>query len=150
MPGDELKRVNWKASARMGTLYAMEYVPTIYFPVMVALNLSASSYPVNERSILAERAIETAASLIFFYVGLKQEVGLVTTGHLEDADAPQETPGTGGTYSPIRPGHGHAVSLLEDLARITMSDTAAGRHRAVATCAAARRHAAAGGLTTAV
>jgi uncharacterized protein (DUF58 family) len=113
-PGDELKRINWKVTARMGTLYAMEYVPTVYFPVMIAVNLTSGDYPVSERTTLVERAIETAASLVFFFVRLKQEVGMLTTGRL-----PEDETETGGTHAPIRAGDGHAVSMLEDLARIT-------------------------------
>jgi hypothetical protein len=122
----------------MGTLYSMDYVPSIYFPVMVALNLTASSYPLNGRTITAERAIETAASLIFFYVGMKQEVGMTTTGETPAvSDAGDDEGGRSrdgaaapeaeslGTYTPIRPGRGYAVTMLEELARIKLSDAGA-------------------------
>ena len=51
-PGDEPKRINWKASARMGALFSMEYVPSIYFPVLVLLNLTAEDYPLAQRAHL--------------------------------------------------------------------------------------------------
>ena len=79
-PGDEPKRINWKASARMGALFSMEYVPSIYFPVLVLLNLTASDYPLAQRAHLVERAIEAAASLVFYFVGIGQEVGLASSG----------------------------------------------------------------------
>ncbi len=113
VPGDELKRVNWKVSARLGKLYSMEYVPSIYFPVVVLLNLTENDYPLTQRSILIERAIETAASLVFFFVGLKQEVGLITTGKIEDSD---ELPAV-----PVKAGYGHAVNILEILSMIKAS-----------------------------
>jgi uncharacterized protein (DUF58 family) len=113
VPGDELKRVNWKVSARLGKLYSMEYVPSIYFPVVVLLNLSENDYPLTQRSILIERAIETAASLVFFFVGLKQEVGLITTGRVEDSDEPPAVP--------VKAGYGHAVNILEILSMIKAS-----------------------------
>ena len=79
-PGDEPKRINWKASARMGALFSMEYVPSIYFPVLVLLNLTADDYPLAQRAHLVERAIEAAASLVFYFVGIGQEVGLASSG----------------------------------------------------------------------
>lgn len=79
-PGDEPKRINWKASARMGALFSMEYVPSIYFPVLVLLNLTAGDYPLAQRAHLVERAIEAAASLVFYFVGIGQEVGLASSG----------------------------------------------------------------------
>jgi uncharacterized protein (DUF58 family) len=112
-PGDELKRINWKVTARVGKLYATEYVPAIYFPVMIAVDLVADSYPVSGRASIIERAIETAASLVFFYVRTKQDIGMVTTGRLPDDDSE-----AGGTHSPIQAGYAHAVSLLEILSRV--------------------------------
>jgi uncharacterized protein (DUF58 family) len=113
VPGDELRRINWKVSARLGRLYAMEYVPSIYFPVLVVLNLTEGDYPVIHRQQLVERAIEVAASLVFHFAGLKQDVGLVTTGAM--AGRP------GFPVAPIRSGIGHAVNILEILARIGTS-----------------------------
>lgn len=110
-PGDEPKRINWKASARLGALYSMEYVPSIYFPVLVLLNLTADDYPLAQRAHLIERAIETAASLVFHFVGIGQEVGLAATGRI-GAD-------TGDcTVEPVRAGFAHAAHLLEQLARL--------------------------------
>ena len=117
-PGDELKRVNWKASARLNKLFTMEYEPSIYFPALVLLNLSARDYPQAQRAHLVERAIEMAASLLFYFVGLKQEVGLLTSGKIGDVE--------GHPSAPIRPGYGHAKSALEILARIATTPPEAG------------------------
>ena len=112
-PGDELRRINWKASARLGRLYTMEYMPSIYFPVLIAVNLTDADYPISHKQQLIERAVEVAASLVFSFVGLRQEVGLVTTGRL---------PGQPGFPAvPIRAGYAHAVGMLEILARIATS-----------------------------
>ena len=129
-PGDEPKRINWKASARMGALFSMEYVPSIYFPVLVLLNLTADDYPLVQRAHLVERAIEAAASLVFYFVGIGQEVGLVTTGRLGQAagvdsagaaaaDADGSALAGAYTVEPVRAGYAHAAHLLEQLARIT-------------------------------
>jgi uncharacterized protein (DUF58 family) len=113
-PGDELKRVNWKASARLNKLFTTEYEPSIYFPALVLLNLTDTDYPQAQRQHLVERAIEMAASLLFYFVGLKQQVGLLTTGRIADSEAPP--------VAPLRPGYGHAKSALEILARIATTE----------------------------
>ena len=118
-PGDEPKRINWKASARMGALFSMEYVPSIYFPVLVLLNLTADDYPLAQRAHLVERAIEAAASLVFYFVGIGQEVGLVTTGRIgPGAGTDGALPGAY-TVEPVRAGYAHAAHLLEQLARVS-------------------------------
>ena len=130
-PGDEPKRINWKASARMGALFSMEYVPSIYFPVLVLLNLTADDYPLVQRAHLVERAIEAAASLVFYFVGIGQEVGLVTTGRIGQTtggdtaeaaaadDASGAIAGAAYTVEPVRAGYAHAAHLLEQLARVS-------------------------------
>lgn len=112
-PGDELKRINWKVSARFGTLYSMEYVPSIYFPVLIALNLTEKSYPISGRASAVELAVATAASLVSHFVDIGQEVGLVTTGSIHGE--------AGHPVAPSRGGHGHAIGILEKLARISLS-----------------------------
>ena len=155
-PGDEPKRINWKASARMGALFSMEYVPSIYFPVLVLLNLTADDYPLAQRAHLMERAVETAASLAFYFVGIGQDVGLASSGLIGHGagvpappTAPAGAPSPGGaaaagdrsgngasapfasaaaayTAEPVRAGYAHAAHLLEQLARITPAGEGAG------------------------
>lgn len=112
VPGDDTRRISWKVSARLGKLYCLEYLPTLYFPVLIVLNLTTEDYPLKYRQHRAERAIETAASLVAHFVGIGQEVGLATTGELP------ENPGCQAV--PIKPGNAHAVSMMELLARITL------------------------------
>lgn len=107
-PGDELRRINWKVSARMGKLYTTEYVPTLYFPVLVLLNLTSEDYPLSMRRHLMERAIEVAASLVVEFAGLRQEVGLTSSGLL---------PGRPGFLTvPVGSGSSHGMRILEALA----------------------------------
>jgi uncharacterized protein (DUF58 family) len=109
-PGDELRRINWKVSARLGKLHTTEYLPSLYFPVLVLLNLCSADFPLSMRRHLIERAIETTASLVVYFSGLKQEVGLTTTGSI---------PGNPGFVSiPVRAGAGHGMRILEALALI--------------------------------
>ncbi len=92
----------------------MEYVPSLYFPVLVLLNLSAPDYPLEGRHHLMERAIEVAASLVVYFIGLNQEVGLAATAE-----------GTGIITVPIRAGASHGVRILEELAYARPCDEAA-------------------------
>jgi uncharacterized protein (DUF58 family) len=112
-PGDDTRRINWKLSAKLRTLYCMEFLPTLYFPTLVALNLTIENYPLKSRYNLLERAIETAASLIYYIVGLNQQIGFVTTGITSEDPSPR--------YVPLKSGHEQAVNLLEMLAQIQPS-----------------------------
>ena len=48
--GDEARRIHWKVSARMGSLVSMEYLPVLYAPVMILLNMNGEEYPIRFRS----------------------------------------------------------------------------------------------------
>jgi len=111
-PGDEMKRINWKASARMGKLYSMDYQPSIYFPILIVVNLSEKDFPVRGRESLVNRITEVAASLVFYGVRIKQELGLVTTGIIPETGLHPS--------APIKAGYGNAVSILETLSRVQL------------------------------
>lgn len=114
LPGDELRRINWKVSARLGKLHTTEYNPSLYFPILVLLNLCAPDYPLEGRYPLMERAIELAGSLVVYFAGLKQEVGLIAAARI---------PGEPGPVSvAIRAGTSHGVRILEALARARAVD----------------------------
>ncbi len=119
-PGDDMRRINWKVSARLGGLYCMEYLPALSFPVLILLNLTTNDFPVKYRSHWIERAIEVAASLCCYFIRMGQEVGLVTSGVLpSDAEHVEKRTDSYGYHSvPIKSSYGHAVTLLECLARI--------------------------------
>ena len=121
--GDEMKRINWKVTARMGKLYSMEFQPTLYFPVLIFLNLSQDDYPMRHREHLVERASEVAASLIFYFVDLKQEVGLITTGRLEGKEEPP--------VAEVKAGYGHALNLMEIISCAKLSEGSADFQRAL-------------------
>jgi uncharacterized protein (DUF58 family) len=117
VPGDELRRVNWKASARLGSLHSTEWLPTINVPVMVLLNLTASTYEQRNRYAHTERTIDAAASLVHHLANRGQEVGFASTGLIK---------GVPERIMPwIRVGSGmqHAVGILETLAQLTTNET---------------------------
>ncbi len=108
VPGDDTRRINWKVSARLGALYSMEFLPALSFPVLILLNMTEADFPLRYRSHHIERAIEVAASLVFYFISIGQDVGMITSGNL---------PGTESYHSiPIRGSYGHAMTLLECLA----------------------------------
>lgn len=116
VPGDEIRRVNWKASARLGALHSTEWLPTINVPVMILLNLTASTYETRNRYAHTERTIDAAASLVHHLANRGQEVGLVTTGIIKGA--PERV------MPWIRVGSGmqHAVGILETLAQLATNE----------------------------
>lgn len=110
LPGDDLRRINWKVSARMGSLYTMQYLPSLHYTAIILLNLSPADYPVKYRYALIEAALETAASLLYHCVLQKQEAGLVTAGSINHEEQV--------IVFPMRKDESHAVHILETLARI--------------------------------
>jgi uncharacterized protein (DUF58 family) len=115
VPGDDARRINWKASAKTGRLYSMEYLPVLLSPVLVLLNLNWNEFPLRFRSHWVERAAMLAASLVMHFVALKQEVGLIASATLRG----------GGAAPMIRMSSapGHATAILETLARLEPSWT---------------------------
>jgi uncharacterized protein (DUF58 family) len=110
VPGDDARRINWKVSARMGSLVSTEYYPVLFSPVLILLNMNRDEYPIRFRSHWMERATVLAASLVMHFLALRQEVGLVASASLKDDDGVPVAP-MGGTA-------GHAAAILEMLARI--------------------------------
>jgi uncharacterized protein (DUF58 family) len=77
VPGDDPRRIHWKASARTGSLQVMEYASTLSSPVVIALNIDADAFTHGRKFQHFERCIEAAASLCNFWDGLEQEVALL-------------------------------------------------------------------------
>lgn len=114
VPGDDPRKISWKVSARMGRLHSLDFLPTMYFPTVVLLNLTASDYQRRHRFHHTERAIEAAASLVYYAIGRGQSVGLVSTGVLRgSADH---------AILPMRSGVEYGTEILGALARISPND----------------------------
>ena len=73
--GDELKRINWRASAKYGNLYTNEYQNTFDCPVFVFLNLALDDYPLEQRYDKGEKAIKIAAAILRNAEMLHQKCG---------------------------------------------------------------------------
>jgi len=72
--GDDLRRVHWRSSARLGTLMVREHVDTSVPDVTVVLDTASSSYADDE----FEEAVETAASVARAAVDAGYPVRLTT------------------------------------------------------------------------
>lgn len=119
IPGDEPRRINWKVSARLGSLHATEWLPTINTPIVVLLNLTAREYHQRHRFAHTERTIDAAASLVHHFAELGQAVGFFSTGLFSEG---------GDAAMPWVPGHGgvdNAMSILEVLAQIRINESPA-------------------------
>lgn len=105
--GDEFKRINWRASAKFGSLFTNEYEDTFDAPFFVFLNLAKDDYPLNSCHENGEKAIEIAASIINTAARLKQRCGFAAYGS---------------GYPFIQPGENQADCILDILSLIQMEE----------------------------
>jgi hypothetical protein len=85
--GDEPRRINWKASIKLGgvpapglplpSLLVNEYEAAISYPLVVFLNLDPYEYPLGKRELWFERAIEGAAALCLMASRDRQDLGII-------------------------------------------------------------------------
>lgn len=119
-PGDPLKRIDWKATARGGDLMSRVYEPSATQQLYVVLNIDTlehawEGYLKDE----LERAVSAAASVAVWGAGQRYAVGLLANGSFPDADRPMR-------LAPSR-SREQLTRLLEALAVIqplTMGDLA--------------------------
>ena len=78
--GDELKRINWRASAKYGSLFTNEYQNTFDVPFFVFVNLAEEDYRFDRRPLLIERALELAAHIVEKAAALRQRCGFAAYG----------------------------------------------------------------------
>ncbi|MDR0668851.1 MAG: DUF58 domain-containing protein [Treponema sp.] len=124
-PGDEPRRINWKASIRNqadqnppgqapGTpsLLVNEYEAAISYPLVVFLNLDPYEYTLSKRELWFERAIEAAAALCLMASRDRQDLGIILY-----TPWGTETPETG-PATLIKPSPFTLLPILERLAAI--------------------------------
>ncbi len=88
-PGDPLKRVDWKATARLGRLQSRIYQPSHEQSVIVALNITTLEQTWEGFDpVLLERTVMVAASIARGLFDSGSAVGLVANGSYPDADRP--------------------------------------------------------------
>lgn len=92
-PGDPLKRIDWKATARSGDLTSRVYEPSATRQLYICLNIDTlehawEGYLKDE----LERAISTAASVAVWAAGQRYAVGLLANGSFPESDRPIKLP----------------------------------------------------------
>jgi uncharacterized protein (DUF58 family) len=113
IPGDDIRRIHWNATARLGSLCTVLYLPAMDSPVVVILDLSSPAYPDRFRYSRLEFAVEIAASLVHSLGNASRRVAFVSNGF----------DGTGRPVIPPEGQIGSAALALRVLARITPDDT---------------------------
>jgi uncharacterized protein (DUF58 family) len=121
LPGDSLRTINWKASARFSKLQTMEYSNTLSAPACILLDLTAAGYPVRHRNAWFERAISTAASLAASYTSTGQPVGFISNGTTNPNSKPSSA-GENGIHLQPASGYAQADTILSALAPIHVSE----------------------------
>lgn len=110
-PGDGVRRIDWKSSARAGALQVRRHEPAIARETLIALAFSRAEYPGRFLFDELERAVVAAASLAADLVARGQPVGLCTSGHDPLAPGPAATIAPGG-------GRAHLIEVLRLLGRL--------------------------------
>jgi uncharacterized protein (DUF58 family) len=111
--GDPLKRMDWKTSARVGSLQVRRYEPAIALETAIFLNLGSADYPQAYRYQATELGIVVAASVAVHLAEKRQAIGLITNGRDPLAQDPGVMPSL-----PLRKGREHLMHVLDLLARI--------------------------------
>lgn len=106
--GGELSLLSASESARQSRPMVKQFDRTASLPVVVFLDFSADNYPQRGRWTLMERAVETAAALVWKRLAEGHRVSLLTNGHPE-------------CFIPSAGGWTQASELLEALALVTPS-----------------------------
>ena len=124
-PGDPLKRIDWKATARSGDLRSRVYEPsaTQQLYLMVNIDTMEHSWEGYLKEEL-ERIVTVTASLAAWAAGARYSVGLLANGAFPDADRPIR-------LAPSR-SRDQLTRILESLAVIqplTLGDLAGAIHK---------------------
>lgn len=118
-PGDSLRQIHWKSSARADHLLVKRFEPSIALNTLIVLNLNVIEYTLRSRATAGETGIVVAASVAAHLIEKRQPVGLAALG----MDAVTEK----AELQVIPPARGrqHLMRLLKVLARAEMASTSA-------------------------
>lgn len=88
-PGDDMRRVHWKATARHHSLLSRQYEPSQEPQVMIFLNVATMErHWLGHYPELMERTISVAGSLAVLCAEKRLPVGLAANGFLPGSDQP--------------------------------------------------------------
>lgn len=128
VPGDSLRRIDWKATAGVGRLQVKQFEPSIALETAIFLNLDAADYEIKTRFDASELAVVVAASIANWIAARKQSVGLYTNGSDPIFEDPEGVNTEGRKVPrartiPPRKGRPHLMRIFDLLARVQV-----GRH----------------------
>jgi uncharacterized protein (DUF58 family) len=103
-PGDSMRRIHWRATARSGKLQVKLFEPSVLTGVLLAVDMGLGSYPLTRAhkdkkdhiDKLMELTVTAAASLGQYVLTGDQSVGLISNG--TDAAELYPEDWTGGTF----------------------------------------------------
>ena len=79
-PGDPLRQIHWRATARTAQLQSKIYEPSSVAGATIVLDFHQASYAARDEPLRSELAITATTSLAFALFELGQQVGLITNG----------------------------------------------------------------------
>jgi uncharacterized protein (DUF58 family) len=105
LPGDDVRAIDWKVTARMGRPYVKKFVEERELTVILCVDASGSGYFGTRSQFKLEQAAQVAATLAFSAVTNNDKVGLLFfTDRVE-------------RFVPPRKGRQHVMRLVRDILR---------------------------------
>jgi len=103
LPGDDVRSIDWKVTARMGRPYVKKFVEERELTVLLCVDASGSSHFGTKNQLKIEQAALIAATLAFSAVRNNDKVGLLFfTDRVEK-------------YIPPKKGRFHVLRLIRDI-----------------------------------
>ena len=103
LPGDDVRTIDWKVTARMGKPYVKKFAEDRELTVILCVDASGSERFSTRNQYKLEQAAEIAATLAFSAVRNNDKVGLLFfTDHIEK-------------YVPPKKGRFHVLRLIRDI-----------------------------------
>lgn len=87
-PGDDVRTIDWRVTARAGRTYVRKYAEERELTVMLVVDASGSVQFGTQEATKAETMAETAATLAFSAIGNNDKVGLVIFSDGIDCSVP--------------------------------------------------------------
>lgn len=111
--GDEIRKINWKISAKHNKYMVNTYQPAISCTSLIVLNFFEPDYNFKSQEFYQEEAVTLAASLLKELYNRRQEVAFSVNCQV---DGEEQT-----LHRGIKKGDEHFTNILTDLALITPS-----------------------------
>ncbi|KPL16011.1 hypothetical protein AMJ74_00080 [candidate division WOR_3 bacterium SM1_77] len=107
LPGDDVRTIDWKVTARMAKPYVKKFAEDRELTVILCVDASGSGHFSTRNQFKLEQAAEIAATLAFSAVKNNDKVGLLFfTDHVEK-------------YIPPKKGRFHVLRLIRDILYFT-------------------------------